>query len=236
MFFFFEKLMALATDRADELAQVGAGRAGGEFAEVVWLNAAEVSKMILAAIKYAATFNCEVGFLVDMEEVTEQMQGRHMLVYIQYQNGGRLQAQNGEASQRQEPLPMSRSNERSISDKVLGLRPSARTKKSRNTRTASSTERHVQEWALSAAYCQCWSDQDVLGQCTHAAPWSRVFRTIIDVEQPYPGTPDTERHKLRQERKQHPGGPTDHHAKEAADGRSSGRRLQARRNLPTQQM
>ena len=41
-----------------------------EFAEQVAKGADKIQKQIFAAIKYAATFHCEVEDFVDMEEIT----------------------------------------------------------------------------------------------------------------------------------------------------------------------
>ena len=52
----------------------GATLDGSEFAEHVVKRAEKVRKQMYTAIKYAATFHCEVEDLVDMEEITEEME------------------------------------------------------------------------------------------------------------------------------------------------------------------
>ena len=55
----------MASGKADETAEGGASLDGADFAEHV----AKGADKVRAAIKYAATFHCEVDDLVDMEEV-----------------------------------------------------------------------------------------------------------------------------------------------------------------------
>ena len=106
---------------ADEFAKSGALQDGAEFAEEVAKGADKVRKQINVAIKYAATFHCEVENLVAMEEITEEMKQKPKWRLHLTESEGLKHRMVKAAEDKKLYQCLGKCNKRHIYNKVLGV-------------------------------------------------------------------------------------------------------------------